>query len=132
MKADIHPNYTSQTFTCSCGNVIELPSTTGGQGIEICSNCHPYYTGKQKMIDSGGRIEKFTSRYTTVVGAARKSRKVVPVKAKEEAPAKEKKVSKVKVKAAKPAAAAAKEAAKEAKAEAPATEAPAAEETKAE
>ncbi len=126
MKAEIHPNYTAQTFTCSCGNVIELPSTTNGQGIEICSNCHPYYTGKQKMIDSGGRIEKFTSRYTTVVGAARKSRKEIPVKAKEEAPAKEK-VSKVKVKAAK--AAPAKE---EAKAEAPAAEAPAAEEAKAE
>src|SRR5690606_33165757 len=54
MKADIHPKYTPQTFTCSCGNVIELPSTISGQGIEICSNCHPFFTGKQKMIDSGG------------------------------------------------------------------------------
>jgi large subunit ribosomal protein L31 len=103
MKTDVHPKYTLQNFTCSCGNVIELPSTTNGQGIEICSNCHPYYTGKQKTIDSGGRIQKFTSRYTTVVGAARKTRKELPVKA--EAPAApEKKVSKVKVKAAKPAA----------------------------
>src|SRR5690606_18293966 len=105
------------------GNVIELPSTTNGQGIEICSNCHPYYTGKQKMIDSGGRIEKFTSRYTTVVGAARKSRKEIPVKAEANpAPAKEK-VSKVKVKAAKPAAEATPEApAAEAAAETPAAE----------
>ncbi|MCD6024979.1 MAG: rpmE [Fibrobacteria bacterium] len=106
MKADIHPNYTVQNFNCSCGNVIELPSTTKGQGIEICSNCHPYYTGKQKTIDSGGRIQKFTSRYTTVVGAARKTRKEAPAKA-EAAPAAvskdgaKEKVSKVKVKAAK-------------------------------
>jgi large subunit ribosomal protein L31 len=101
MKADIHPNYTVQNFNCSCGNVIELPSTTKGQGIEICSNCHPYYTGKQKTIDSGGRIQKFTSRYTTVVGAARKTRKEVPAKAEAApAPAAKEKVSKVKVKAA--------------------------------
>jgi large subunit ribosomal protein L31 len=97
MKTDIHPNYTLQSFTCSCGNVIEIPSTTAGQGIEICSNCHPYYTGKQKMIDSGGRIEKFTSRYTTVVGAARKTRKETPAKAEA---AEEKPLSKTKAKAA--------------------------------
>ena len=99
MKTDTHPKYDLQNFTCSCGNVIELPSTTNGQGIEICSNCHPYYTGKQKMIDSGGRIEKFTSRYTTVVGAARKTRKELPVKA---APAAPEAISKTKAKAAKP------------------------------
>jgi len=124
MKTDIHPKYTMQNFTCSCGNVIELPSTTNGQGIEICSNCHPYYTGKQKMIDSGGRIEKFTSRYTTVVGAARKTRKEIPVKvdpkAAAPAPVKEKKV---KAKASQTAATAAVES----PAEAPAAEAPAAE-----
>jgi len=80
MKAEIHPKYTMQSFNCSCGNVIELPSVMPGQSIEICSNCHPFYTGKQKMIDSGGRIERFTSRYTTTVGGARKSRKVVPTK----------------------------------------------------
>jgi large subunit ribosomal protein L31 len=114
MKTDIHPKYTMQNFTCSCGNVIELPSTVGGQGIEICSNCHPYYTGKQKMIDSGGRIEKFTSRYTTVVGAARKTRKEAPAAA---APA-EAPVSKTKAKA---------KAKAEKAAAAPAAEAPAAE-----
>ena len=108
MKTDIHPKYTVQNFNCSCGNVIELPSTTKGQGIEICSECHPYYTGKQKTIDSGGRIQKFTSKYTTVVGAARKTRKELPAKAEAAAApaAKDAKVSKVKVKAAKPAAAA--------------------------
>jgi|SRR3954469_5096801 large subunit ribosomal protein L31 len=74
MKTGIHPNYTKQKFTCSCGNVIEINATIPGQGIEICSNCHPYYTGKQKILDSAGRIEKFTSRYTSIVGAKRKTR----------------------------------------------------------
>lgn len=74
MKTDIHPKYSMQKFTCSCGNIIELNATIPGQGIEICSNCHPYYTGKQKILDSAGRIEKFTSRYTQIVGAKRKTR----------------------------------------------------------
>jgi large subunit ribosomal protein L31 len=82
MKANLHPNYNLQTFNCSCGNVIQLKSTIPGQGIEICSNCHPYYTGKQKLLDSAGRIEKFTSRYTSIVGGKRKTRK--EVKGKEE------------------------------------------------
>ena len=120
MKTDTHPNYTLQNFNCSCGNVIELNSTTKGQGIEICSECHPYYTGKQKTIDSGGRIQKFTSKYTTVVGAARKTRKELPVKEAAPAPvAKDAKVSKVKVKTSAPKA----EAAAEAAPEAPAAEA---------
>ncbi len=87
MKTGIHPNYTMQSFTCSCGNVIELRATIPGQGIEICSNCHPYYTGKQKILDSAGRIEKFTSRYTSIVGAKRKTRagsKEAPAASKEE------------------------------------------------
>ena len=76
MKTDIHPKYSQQTFTCSCGNVIEIRSTMPGQGIEICSNCHPFYTGKQKLLDSAGRIEKFTQRYTSIVGGKRKTRNV--------------------------------------------------------
>jgi large subunit ribosomal protein L31 len=63
-----------QQFTCSCGNIIEVNATIPGQGIEICSNCHPYYTGKQKILDSAGRIEKFSSRYKTIVGGKRKTR----------------------------------------------------------
>ena len=74
MKTGIHPKYDMQSFTCSCGNIIEVKATIPGQGIEICSNCHPYYTGKQKILDSAGRIEKFTSRYTSIVGAKRKTR----------------------------------------------------------
>lgn len=74
MKSNIHPSYTLQTFTCTCGQVIEMNSTVPGQPIEICSNCHPFYTGKQKLLDSAGRIEKFTSRYTSIVGGKRKTR----------------------------------------------------------
>ena len=74
MKTGIHPKYDTQSFNCSCGNIIEVRATIPGQGIEICSNCHPYYTGKQKILDSAGRIEKFTSRYTSIVGAKRKTR----------------------------------------------------------
>lgn len=74
MKTGIHPKYDIQSFNCSCGNIIEVRATIPGQGIEICSNCHPYYTGKQKILDSAGRIEKFTSRYTSIVGAKRKTR----------------------------------------------------------
>ncbi|MBW8890289.1 MAG: 50S ribosomal protein L31 [Fibrobacteres bacterium] len=74
MKTGIHPKYEPQTFNCSCGNIIEVRATIPGQGIEICSNCHPFYTGKQKILDSAGRIERFTSRYTTIVGAKRKTR----------------------------------------------------------
>lgn len=74
MKEGIHPKYTTQQFTCSCGNIIEVNATIPGQGIEICSNCHPYYTGKQKILDSAGRIEKFSSRYKQIVGGKRKTR----------------------------------------------------------
>lgn len=91
MRTGIHPKYDMQNFTCSCGNIIEVKATIPGQGIEICSNCHPYYTGKQKILDSAGRIEKFTSRYTTIVGAKRKTRaaskETAPAGAAKEAPA---------------------------------------------
>jgi large subunit ribosomal protein L31 len=89
MKTGIHPKYEAQSFNCSCGNVIEVRATIPGQGIEICSNCHPFYTGKQKILDSAGRIERFTSRYQTIVGAKRKTRnapKDGPKDAAKEAP----------------------------------------------
>jgi large subunit ribosomal protein L31 len=63
LKAKIHPNYQAATFTCTCGNVIETYSTTKSSSIEICSNCHPFYTGKQKLIDSAGRVERFRAKY---------------------------------------------------------------------
>ena len=63
VKQDIHPNYTDTKFTCSCGNVIETKSTIGDQHIEICNDCHPFYTGKTKLIDTAGRIDRFNARY---------------------------------------------------------------------
>jgi large subunit ribosomal protein L31 len=64
MKPEIHPEYTPIKATCSCGNVIETSSTLGKDIlIEVCSNCHPFYTGKQKIVDSGGRVDRFKRRF---------------------------------------------------------------------
>ena len=63
MKQGIHPDYEVVTVTCSCGNSFETKSAVGDLKVEICSECHPYFTGKQKVIDSAGRIDKFRLRY---------------------------------------------------------------------
>ena len=63
MKEGIHPTYKKAVVTCVCGNVFETRSTTGNLHIEICASCHPFYTGKQKLLDSAGRIEKFKKKY---------------------------------------------------------------------
>ncbi|GJQ20025.1 MAG: 50S ribosomal protein L31 [Bacteroidia bacterium] len=63
MKAGIHPEYTKSIVTCVCGNTFETRSTAGNLHVEICSNCHPFFTGKQKLVDSAGRVEKFTRKY---------------------------------------------------------------------
>jgi len=63
VKEKIHPKYELATFTCSCGNVIETKSTIKSTHIDICNKCHPFYTGKQKLIDSAGRVERFQKRY---------------------------------------------------------------------
>jgi len=64
MKPGIHPKYAATKITCVCGNVIETRSTVGGQiTVEICSNCHPFFTGKQKLIDTAGRVERFLRKY---------------------------------------------------------------------
>lgn len=64
MKPDIHPSYDVMKATCSCGNTIETKSTMGKDiTIEVCSACHPFYTGKQKILDSGGRVDKFKKRF---------------------------------------------------------------------
>jgi large subunit ribosomal protein L31 len=64
MKADIHPNYSDVKVTCSCGNEFTTRSTLGRDlTIEVCSACHPFYTGKQKIVDSGGRVDKFRRKY---------------------------------------------------------------------
>lgn len=63
MKSGIHPNYHMATVTCACGNVIETRSTAKEIKVEICSKCHPFFTGKQKLIDTAGRVERFKKRY---------------------------------------------------------------------
>ena len=63
MKKDIHPKYELTKITCACGNVIETRSTMKDIQVEICSSCHPFYTGKQKLVDTAGRVERFKKRY---------------------------------------------------------------------
>ena len=70
MKAGIHPRYTTATITCACGAVHETASTRGSFTVEICSRCHPFYTGRQKLNDSAGRIERFQKRYQLPAGGA--------------------------------------------------------------
>ena len=65
MKADIHPNYVETTVTCSCGHSFQTRSTSknGVINADVCSQCHPFYTGKQKILDTGGRVAKFEKRF---------------------------------------------------------------------
>ena len=63
MKPDIHPEYHKITAVCACGNTVELGSVNKEMEVEICSACHPFFTGKQKLIDTAGRIEKFKKKY---------------------------------------------------------------------
>ncbi len=63
MKKDIHPRYTLATIRCACGNEFQTRSTVGDMKIEICANCHPFFTGKQKLIDTAGRVDKFMRKY---------------------------------------------------------------------
>jgi large subunit ribosomal protein L31 len=63
MKQGIHPDYVVATVHCSCGNTFTTRSTRSELRVEICSNCHPFYTGKQKLVDTGGRVERFQRRY---------------------------------------------------------------------
>ena len=63
MKADIHPDYFETKIKCACGNEVEFFATVKDMHIDICSSCHPFYTGKQKLIDTAGRIEKFNRKY---------------------------------------------------------------------
>ena len=70
MKTSTHPEYTEIKVTCSCGNTFKTRSTLGEDlDIEVCSSCHPFYTGKQKIVDTAGRVDKFRRKYA--VGAAR-------------------------------------------------------------
>jgi large subunit ribosomal protein L31 len=81
MKDAIHPKYIKTTVLCACGNVIETRSTRGDFHVEICAACHPFFTGKQKIMDTAGRIEKFKTRYAATPATEK------PVAKKVEAPA---------------------------------------------
>ena len=63
MKKDIHPKYGKATISCACGNSFETGSTKKNMKVEICSACHPFFTGKQKIIDTAGRVERFNKKY---------------------------------------------------------------------
>jgi len=70
MKTEIHPSYQTTTVRCSCGNSFETRSTRPDLRVELCNECHPFFTGKQKLVDTGGRVERFERRY-----GARKAKK---------------------------------------------------------
>jgi large subunit ribosomal protein L31 len=63
MKPDIHPEYVESSITCSCGNTFTTKSTKAAMSVELCNECHPFFTGKQKLVDTGGRVERFQKRY---------------------------------------------------------------------
>jgi len=87
MKEGIHPEYKETTITCVCGNVIETKSTKKDIKTEICSNCHPFITGKQRLVDTAGRVEKFKKKYEAKVEKQQVKKKtptVVVKKAKTE------------------------------------------------
>ncbi len=63
MKPDIHPKYYRATVSCACGETFEAGSTSESLKVEICSKCHPFFTGKQKFVDTGGRVERFKRKY---------------------------------------------------------------------
>jgi len=73
MKKGIHPAYKKAIVTCVCGNTFETRSTSGNLKIEICSKCHPFFTGKQKLVDSAGRVERFVKKYSKKSQGAEKT-----------------------------------------------------------
>jgi len=77
MRAEIHPKYHETTYVCACGNKVDVRSTVKDLHVEICSACHPFFTGKQKLVDTAGRIEKFTRKYQKANAA--KAAKEAPV-----------------------------------------------------
>ncbi len=78
MREGIHPEYKPARITCACGNVIETRSTRGDFHVEICSACHPFFTGKQKILDTAGRIERFKTRYAATAAAKAEPKKAAP------------------------------------------------------
>jgi large subunit ribosomal protein L31 len=71
VKSNIHPVYRTLTVQCACGNSFETRSTSDNIHVEVCAQCHPYYTGKQRMIDTAGRVDRFRRKYQTETAAAK-------------------------------------------------------------
>ncbi|MFO7651434.1 MAG: 50S ribosomal protein L31 [bacterium] len=72
MKPKIHPKYVEATITCACGNVVKTRSTKPALHVDLCSACHPFFTGKQKLVDTAGRVEKFRRKYGQAAGTPKK------------------------------------------------------------
>lgn len=72
MKADLHPVYKTLSVVCACGNKFETRSTSNNIHVEVCSQCHPYFTGKQRMLDTAGRVDRFRRKYGTPADTAAK------------------------------------------------------------
>ena len=76
MKAEIHPKYEEITVSCSCGNSFTTKSTVGRDlQLDVCSKCHPFYTGQQKIVDTAGRVEKYKERFGSIASLAKKKAK---------------------------------------------------------
>ncbi len=88
MKPKIHPKYVDSVITCACGNVVKTRSTKPKMNVDLCSACHPFFTGKQKLVDTAGRVEKFRRKYGDVVPAkpAKVAKPAAPKAAKPKAP----------------------------------------------
>jgi len=83
MKPDMHPVYAASRITCACGNVVETMSTRGSFSVEVCSNCHPFFTGKYKLLDTAGRVDKFRKKYgakAAIGGGAAPAEAAAPAK----------------------------------------------------
>jgi len=80
MKDGIHPKYQDATVTCGCGNTFETRSTKPKISVEVCSKCHPFYTGSQKFVDAAGRVDKFNKKFQGTYGKAKKAAVEEPAK----------------------------------------------------
>jgi len=134
MKQGIHPNYVECTVRCTCGNTWVTRSTKSEMTLDLCDKCHPFYTGTQKLVDTGGRVQRFADKFGGAAAAQlKKAEEAKAAKAAKAAEAEAARKAAAEAKAAAKAKRAAEYAAKaEAEAEAPAEEAPAAEENAAE
>jgi large subunit ribosomal protein L31 len=82
MREGIHPNYVECTVVCACGNTFQTRSTKPSIRLEICSNCHPFFTGRQKFVDTAGRVERFQKRFAKTAGETMKKKAEAPKMAK--------------------------------------------------